>query len=362
MKYRKSRAALAVVLAAVTVLTAACSAQPGAAAPKTGSPTSSTQTASPDAVNALELTGPRGAPVIADMEPVVTDADPSLPATVTDVNGTEVTVSSADRVLALDLYGTLTDTVIGLGLHDRLVGRANSDLQALLSDLPVVTKNGHDLNVEAVLNLNPDLVLTNTTIGSDKNYAQLEDAGVTVVRFEQVPHIDAIAGAIADVGAALGVPDAAEQLAEHTTEELAAAQDEIDALRAETPRPPRAAVLYVRGTAGIFFILGEDYGAADILAALGLEDVALENGITDLKPANAEALVTLDPEIILAMKQGVESTGGIDGLLDRAGVSETTAGSHERIVTAPDSQLLSYGPRTPQSLIALARAIYTAAA
>lgn len=355
----RSRGVLAVLLAAVTMLTAGCSAPTGEAAPKTGSPTSTAQAASPDAVNALELTGPRAAPVVPDMEPVVTDAEPSLPATVTDVNGTEVTVSSADRILALDLYGTLTDTVIGLGLHDRLAGRANSDVQAILSDLPVVTTNGHDLNVEAVLNLNPDLVLTNTTIGSDRNYTQLEDAGVTVVRFEQVPHIDAIAGAIADVGAALGVPDAAEELAEHTADELVAAQEEIDALRAKTPRPPRAAVLYVRGTAGVFFILGEDYGAADILNALGLEDVAHENGITDLKPANAESLVSLDPEIILAMEHGVQSTGGIDGLLDRPGVAETTAGSTERIVTAPDGQLLSYGPRTPQGLLALARAIYT---
>lgn len=308
--------------------------------------------------NALELTGPAEADTVPDMEPV-TQGSPELPATVEDSAGHTVKVESADRILALDLYGTLTDTVIGLGLSDRLVGRSNSDTQKALEDLPVVTKDGHDLNVEAVLNLEPDLILTNTTIGSDALYQQLESAGVTVVRFDHVPSLDSIPKSIIQVGQTFGMSEEGEELAQHTSDELAEAKEAVDQLRAQTPREPRGAVLYVRGTAGVFFILGSDYGAADVIQFLGLDDVAEDNGITDLKPANAEALVSLDPEIILAMSQGVESTGGVDGLLDRPGMSATTAGANQRIITAADSQLLSYGPRTPQNLVALAEAIYT---
>lgn len=359
MRHMRRRAGLGVVAAAAAMLLAGCSA-PANSSGATSTPSEKpTAEGAADAVNALELTGPSSAETIPDMETVVTDAEPQLPTTVTDAKGAEITVESAERVLALDLYGTLTDTVIGLGLQDHLVGRSNSDLQNELADLPVVTKDGHDLNVEAVLDLDPDLVLTNTTIGSADNYTQLESAGVTVVRFDQVPHIDGIADAIHSVGDVFGIPDAASELAQHTADELEKAQKTIDELRAETPRAPRAAVLYVRGTAGIFFILGADYGAADVLEALGLEDVAAENGITDLKPANAEALVSLDPEIVLAMENGVESSGGVEGFLTRPGMAETTAGANERVITAPDSQLLSYGPRTPQALVALARAIYT---
>src|SRR5699024_11950403 len=136
--------------------------------------------------NALELTGPAEADDVPDMQAVVTGVEPSLPATLTDASGAEVTVASAERILSLDLYGTLTDTLIGLGLDDRLVGRANSDTQAALEDLPVVTRGGHDLNVEAVLQLDPDLVLTNTAFGSEAVYEQLESAWVTVVRFGHV--------------------------------------------------------------------------------------------------------------------------------------------------------------------------------
>ena len=355
-----SRALLAVI-AAGTLLLAGCSAPPETA-PATAAPSvTATSDAAPGAVDALSLTGPVEARTVADMQSVVNDASPVLPATVIDVNGDEVTVPTADRVIALDLYGALTDTVIGLGLESRLVARALSDTQGSLRDLPVVTSGATDLNVEAVLDLDPDLVLTNTTIGADAVYRQLEAAGVTVVRFGQVPHLSGIGDAIRGVGAVFGMKDAAEALADHTDAALADARAQIAALKAATPRPPRAAVLYVRGTAGIFFIFGSDYGASDLIAALGLEDVAKENGITTLKPANAEALVTLDPEIVLAMTNGITSAGGVDAFLGRPGMAATAAGHNRRVVMAADSQLLSYGPRTPDNLVALAEAVYMAA-
>lgn len=313
----------------------------------------------PGAVNALELTGPVVADEVPDMTPVLTDVAPSLPARVTDANGDVITVERAKRVIALDLYGTLTDTIIGLGLGDRLVGRAVSDTQEVLEDLPVVSNGGIGLNAEAVLNLKPDVILTNLTIGSERIYSQLEAAGVTVVRFDQTPTIDAIGDEIRRVAAVFGMSEAADQLVSSTEQHLAVVRGKIEALAAATPRPPRAVVLYIRGAGGIFFILGADYGAAGILAELHLADVAGENGITNVKPANAEALVSLNPEIILAMQRGVESAGGVAALLDRPGIAATTAGQHRRVIMADDSQLLSYGPRTPSNLLALARAIYT---
>ncbi|WP_144628401.1 heme/hemin ABC transporter substrate-binding protein [Arthrobacter woluwensis] len=351
--------------AVVALLLSACS--PGAATPaeQSAHPSSTHPTsasAAPGAVNALTLKGPAEAATVPDVTPAVRSPRPALPVTLRDASGRSVTVTSADRILALDLYGTLTDTVIGLGLEKHLVGRSNADTQKVLKELPVVTQGGHDLNTEAVLQLRPSLVLTNTTIGSEDKYRQLEFAGVTVVRFQQPQGLAGIGKTIDAVGHALGLSQAAHTLAQRTEADLATARARIAGLKAATPTAPRGAVLYIRGTAGVFFILGRDYGAADIIDTLGLKDVAAENGITQLKPANAEALVSLDPEIVLAMKDGVQSTGGVDGLVKRPGMAATTAGSTRRIITAADGQLLSYGPRTPANLIALAEAIYTAGA
>ena len=74
------------------------------------------------------------------------DTPPRLsPVTFKDFNGTEVTVKSV-TVLALDLYGTLAQQMIALGLGGRLVGRVTSSTEQSLAHLPLVTQNGHDLN------------------------------------------------------------------------------------------------------------------------------------------------------------------------------------------------------------------------
>ena len=298
----------------------------------------SAQDKSVNAVDALKVKGPAEARDIPDMKPVLSGVKPSLPTTVTDAHGKEITVKSADRVLALDLNGTLADTVVGMGLHDRLIGRSNSDTSALLKDLPVITKDGHDTNVEAILNL--------------------ENAGITVVRLEPATSIDGIPDAIRAVGKVFGAEDAAEKLAEQSKKDLAEAKTYVEELKSKTPRAPRATVLYVRGTGGVFFILGNEYGASDIVEALGLEDMARTHNIGGIKPANAESLLNLNPEIVFAMKRGVESAGGLDGFLKRPGMSATVAGKNKRIITAADGQLLSFGPRTPENLKALAEAVY----
>src|SRR5699024_1416294 len=155
------------------------------------------------------------------------------------------------------------DTIIGMGLADRLVGRARSDTQQVLADVPVVTEGGIGLNVEAIVNLHPDLIVTNTTIGTDKIYRQLAAAGVTVVHFKHIPSLDGISTVIDKVGDVLGMPSAAEKLAAHTEQRLAETMAKIAALKAETPREPRGIVLYVRGKGGLFFIFGPGYGASD---------------------------------------------------------------------------------------------------
>ncbi len=356
---RRTAAALAV---AVLVVTGCGSGSDDSASTTTRAPgdgSASTVAGHPDAVDALSIEGPTVVPDVPVVDAPDEAASPQLPATVTDADGNQVEVTSADRVIALDLYATLTDTMIGLGLADTLVGRAASDTQEVLADLPVVSRDGLELNTEAVLDLRPDLILTNLTIGTERVYAQLEAAGITVVRFPEVPHIDQISESIHRVGEVFGLSTEADALADRTQDQLDEAREEIAALRSKTPREPRAIVLYVRGPSGLFFIFGPEYGASDVLEELGLDDVAGDSGITDLAPANAESLVSLDPEIILTMKDGVESTGGVEGLMARPGLAETTAGRAERLVMAGDNQLLSYGPRTPANLVALARAIYT---
>ena len=118
------------------------------------------------------------------------------------------------------------------------------------------------------------------------------------------------------------------------------------------------AFLYVRGNAGVFFILGDGSGADDLITSISGIDAASEEGVKDIVPATSEALVKLNPDLILAMNKGIESTGGIEGFVARPGVGETTAGQKQRIVSMDDGQILSFGPNTPAVLLSLAQAVY----
>ena len=100
----------------------------------------------------------------------------------------------------------------------------------------------------------------------------------------------------------------------------------------------------MRGNAGVFFVFGKGMGADGLISGVGGIDVATEAGITGAKPANSESLLVTNPDLFLVMSDGLESTGGVDGLLARPGVSDTTAGQNRRIVDMSDGQLLSIGP------------------
>jgi iron complex transport system substrate-binding protein len=55
------------------------------------------------------------------------------------------------------------------------------------------------------------------------------------------------------------------------------------------------------------------------------------------------------------MTGGLESVGGVEGLLALPGVAQTSAGREGRVVAVDDEVLLSYGPRTG-ALVDLLRA------
>ncbi|MFJ7749950.1 hemin ABC transporter substrate-binding protein [Arthrobacter sp. NPDC097144] len=360
----RSAAGIAFAAAAVLILSGCAAAAPAgpASAPSTAT-VSAPATGNPDAgipseqpATAADLTGPSTAAPIADIVPVTAAPSPALPATFTDFSGAQVTVRDASRILALDLYSTLAQTVIGLGLGENLVGRTTSDTDSTMNDLPTVTASGHELNAEAILALGPTVVLADKTIGPPETLQQLADAGITVVYFDPARSVDGIDDAISAVGTALGVKEAADQLNARVAAELAAARRDIAAM--VPAEQPGAAFLYIRGTGAVFFILGEGSGADGLINELGARDVASDAGLAGTRPANAEALAALNPEVLLVMSAGLESTGGVDGLLKRPGVAQTAAGQNRRIVDLPDGQALNFGPGTPATLLAAAHALY----
>ncbi len=325
-------------------------------------PTTGTLETTVDSVVEPRCLGPATAAATPDV-PLVGDPEtPRLPVTVTDLTGRDVTISDTSRILALDSYGTLASTVFALGLGDSLVGRDISTGIPELMDLPLVTQNGHQLNGEAILDLDPSVILTDYSIGPLEVQLQLMESGIPVVVFPDQRGRDVIGSQIEAVAATLGVPEAGATLAGQVESEIREVEARIDELApVDSDERLRMIFLYMRGNAGVFYWFGEGSGADDLIESLHGVDVATESGLSGMRPLNAEGLVKSEPDMFLMMTLGLESVGGVEGLLEIPGIAETTAGATSCVVDMSDYQILSFGPQVPGTLDALGSAIYEVA-
>lgn len=294
------------------------------------------------------------------IDPVDDSPEQALPATVTDAQGTRVTVTDTSRILALDIYGTLAHTVFELGLGEQVVGRDVSSSFPEIEDLPLVTQNGHELSAEAILALDPSVVLSDTSLGPFDVLLQLRDAGVPVVITDSHRGLDNLGSLTQQVADALGVSGAGQALADRLETQASAAATAIaEAAPADLTGRLRTIFLYVRGQSGVYYMFGEGSGADSLISAAGGYDVAEEIGWSGMKPVNDEGLISAQPDAIVMMAGGLDSIGGVDGLLEKfPALANTPAGEHERIIAMNDDQVLSFGPRTADVLNALAVALY----
>lgn len=308
----------------------------------------------------LSWEGPSTAVAASAAIEAITDGAQTLPASVVDAQGTSVTVTDTSRILTLDIYGSLSRIVFELGLGDRVVARDTSSAFPEIADLPVVTEHGHDLNAEAILDAAPTVILTDTSLGPWDTILQMRDAGIPVVVVDSRRSLESIGSLTEQVAAALGVPDRGARLAARTT---AAVEQKIAQIAQIAPADPGAKLrmmfLYVRGQSGVYYLFGEESGADSLIEALGGIDVAGEIGWKGMRPVTDEALVNANPDLFIMMTKGLESVGGVDGLVEHLpAVAQTDAGRKRRIVDMSDTTVLSFGPAAASVLDALAVAVY----
>lgn len=297
------------------------------------------------------------------IEAIAASPEPALPVAVDSFErggARRVQVTDAARVIGLSMTGNIAATVAALGLGDRLVGRDVATTFPGAAELPAVTRAGHALDLEAVLALNPSLVITDGSIGPLDVVLQLRDAGVALVFVEREASIEGVYRTTRQVAAALGVPELGERLAERQRGEIEAKLAEIAAIAPEGEQRLRMAFLYLRGGSGVFYLFGADTGSTVLIEALGGIDPSAEIGWVGAKPMTDEALIAINPDLILVMSDGIASAGGVDGLIaEKPAVGLTNAGLHRRFVDMADTEILAFGPRTAAILDALARAVYS---
>ena len=245
------------------------------------------------------------------------------------------------------LANGVAEIIQSLNAQSIIVGRDISSAEDSLSEIPIVT-SGHQVLPEKVLALKPDLVLIDASTGPKAAIETIKSAGITVIETPESWSLKDLPIKVRAVGRAIGAQNQAEELVKQLNISLDASM---------VKNSPRVAFLYLRGTSSVYLIGGAGSGADSLLTAIGAIDVGAQTLDRPFNTLTAESLAELNPDVILVMSKGLESVGGIDGLLKLPGVAQTRAGKNSAVIDVDDSLLLSFGPRTPSLVDALARAL-----
>lgn len=262
---------------------------------------------------------------------------------------TDVQAGTPQRIVVAG--GGLTEIVFALGAGDRVVGVDQTSTHPPgASERPQIGYVRR-LSPEGVLSLAPDLLIAAHDAGPEIAFEQLGAAGVSIARAPRAKTADNIPEKIAFVGRKIGKAAEAERLSAEFSAEL-------DAVRAKIARldgQPR--VLFILSVQnGAPLVGGRDTTADEMIRLAGGVNSAAE--ITGYKPMSREAILAAAPDAVLMMEQHAERLGGLERVLARPEIALTPAGRAGRGIVMDGMLLLGFGPRTPEAVATLARALH----
>ena len=218
--------------------------------------------------------------------------------------------------------GAVTETVFALGAGERVIAVDSSSVYPDIATRRTIVGYQRTLAAEGILALEPTLVVAAAEAGPASTLEALRRAGV---RVEVMPAADSIAttGArIRAIGAAIGSADTAATLA--TSVEAAATRATEVAPRTKR----RVLFIYARG-GGTTMVSGKGTPAAAMLTLAGAESAI--TAWDGFRPLTAEAVVEAAPDVVLLPSRGLDSLGGIDGVLALVTTGRWARSTAERI-------------------------------
>ncbi|MDR1859738.1 MAG: helical backbone metal receptor [Bacteroidales bacterium] len=192
----------------------------------------------------------------------------------------------------VSLAPALTKIVTLLGAEAQLVGVTSyCTIPSTCTAETVATTI--DVNMEKVLLLRPDLVLT-SDLTSPENRRMLEKLKIKTLHFPYARSFDDLCRDVEKMGQAVGRPDRAQQITDSARRELARVRSRIP----QQPRPPR--IMAQIGTNPLWVVIPNTFLNDFITFAGGVNIAAdMKSGIM-----TREAALARNPDVIFIMLMG----------------------------------------------------------
>ncbi len=246
----------------------------------------------------------------------------------------------------ITIGGSLTEIVYALEAQSLLVGSDTTSYYPKAAEsLPKVGYQ-RTLSAEGILSLQPDLIIATEEAGPPVVLKQLQSTGVSLLSLTASRSLEDVKNNIRSIATALDRSEQADVLLKQLDLESEALQRALK----ETDESKK--VLFIlQHAGGAPMVAGKGTAANSIILLSGATNVV--TGFEGYKPFTPEAIVAMQPEIVLVTTQGLEQVGGIESLLKVPGLAQTPAGKNKHIVEMDSLLLLGFGPRTAQAALTL---------
>jgi iron complex transport system substrate-binding protein len=249
----------------------------------------------------------------------------------------------ANRIVSL--APSMTEALFAIGAGDRVVGRSRfCDYPPEAMRVRIV--GGVEPDLEAILDLHPDLVVGIAGLTSDRLMGKLGTRGIQ----SWLPEAASL-GAIDELLIQLGERVGHEQDARRLVVSLQAREKVIELAVSGQPRPR---VLMVIAIAPVV-VAGPRTFADELIHAAGGQNAVVDG--TAWPIIGFERIVGLDPDVVLdATHVGGDMASRITA--DSPGWRGLRAVREGRVVAVRDERVIRPGPRVAEGLAVLARALH----
>lgn len=271
-----------------------------------------------------------------------TTAESAYPMTLTDATNTEVTLTESPKAI-VSIVPSETEILFSIGLGDNVVGVDEySNYPAATADIEKV--GDFNTNIEAVMALQPDIVLASSSMNGDA-ITKLRDVGIVVYASNPVTY-DEVVDHINQLGVLL---DAQTQAGEVAAEMNKVKEDIVAKVANAEDRK-----VYLEFSPG--YTVGSGEFLDDLVTIAGGINVA--NGQKGWFEVDAEAVITENPAVIIYPDFGEEQSSILTGIQARPGWDAIDAVKNNEMVMVTNDPLVRVGPRLSQGLSEIAAAIH----
>lgn len=254
----------------------------------------------------------------------------------------------------VSIGGALTEIAYALGAGADLVGVDSTSLYPPQAQRLPGVGYARSLSSEGILALAPTLVVATEEAGPPTVLRQIQAAGVPMEVLAAQHRFEGVLTRVTRMGELLQRSSAAAQLSRQLQADWQAARSVIAARTQPGPK-----VLFVLSHSTSQIMVGGQGSAAEAMLHYAGARNAVDS-FKGFKPLTPEAVVAVQPDVVLFTTQGLEAIGGLAGALKLPGLLHTPAGQKRRIVAHEALFLLGFGARTPAALAALDASLQSA--